>query len=146
MNHKPWLDVFQASLSWFFHHLQTKNPNSGTRGHVPLYISYLKHDITCSTLSVSQMVSLARKQMPEWLTEASGGSQHQVFSHLCWAEPCHLPRSEDSLMINEIMAGFYFMAQMSSSAETIVILRARAPALFLTVPSRASLVGNRVAS
>lgn len=36
-------------------------------------------------------------------------------------------------MTKEIMAGLYFMAQMSSSVETIVTLRARAPALFLTV-------------
>lgn len=84
--------------------------------------------------------------MPKWLRETNSGSQHQVMGYLCWAESCHLPHSANNFMINEIMVGLYFMAQIASSVETIVTLKAGVPALFLRLPSRASVVGSWVVS
>lgn len=142
MNHKPWLLVVEASLSWFPHYLHTKNPKE------------LRNQVTFTfvSLTLNRTPAVSSNKFPKWLAlkEAKPrGSEKpaiqvstRYLATSAGADPCQLPCSEGSLEINEVTLGFYFTAWVAPSLETMVTPKAGTPAFFLTIPSSASLVGN----
>lgn len=139
MNHQPWL--LSLKPLWVGFSLSPNKESQLTQGSRVMFTSvFLPLNMTTAVSLYLFPKWLALKEWKaQWFREASSGGQHQGVDHLCWTEPCQLSHPENSLVITSVTWGFYFMAHMVSSVETIVRPKARVPALSLTLPSRVFL-------